>query len=260
MPNKRLGWYKVWVGTSRHAKIVGLSDRSFRVWHELLDAASEQKVRGHFDSIEIAARVIHRKVAEVQPLIRAGLVDSADGGVWLHDWNDWQRWRPEDAANGDGFPPDHPPNDTRSTRDRHTNNNGSTTDQHTNANGITHENPSRGAERAKTETEREIETKPPQSPTGEGRQAMPKPKHERVPISEEDIEDLVGKYAERYGTRQAVRDEIESALNHTARYRAISEKLYVNTWLRRELDHRPASLRLVQQSPRRVVDRTGVAN
>lgn len=118
MPRSRLPWYKVWVGTSRHSKIVPLTDRSFRVWHELLDAASEQKTRGRFESVKAAALIVRRKPSEVQALVDAGLIDVTEDGIWMHDWKDWQRWRPEDAQANDS---DSPPED------------------HANGNGITHE-------------------------------------------------------------------------------------------------------------------------
>jgi hypothetical protein len=101
MPRPRLPWFKVWVGVTRDAKIVTLSDRLFRVWVELLDAASEQKIRGRFDSYAAAAAIVRRKPAEVRQVAAAGLLDEFQDGIWLHDWQDWQRWRPEDSHPND---------------------------------------------------------------------------------------------------------------------------------------------------------------
>lgn len=148
MPRKRLPWFKVWVGATRHEKVAMLDDRTFRAWVELLDAASQQTVRGQFASTAAAASVIRRPLALVKILIQAHLLDqTADGVIQMHDWPDWQRWRPEDSPSD----PDPPP-------ESHTNNSGITPESHTNPNGITHDKPaidtrkpSRGAERAKTE-------------------------------------------------------------------------------------------------------------
>lgn len=103
---------------------------------------------------------------------------------------------------------------------------------------------------------------PPSPPSGEERPAVPKPKRERVPITESDTEDLIAKYGAQYGSPQSVRDEIDLALNHQARFKNFNERLYVDGWLRRELTHRPG-LRMVNghtAPPRRVIDKTGMEN
>jgi hypothetical protein len=139
MPAKRLPWFKVWVGATRHEKVATLSDTDFRTWVELLDAGAQQSVRGHFDSAATAAAVVRRPLASVKRLIAARLLDDQPDGVWLHDWPDWQRWSPEDDAI-----------DSRTTPERLTNNTRTTHEQHANVNGTTRDRPSRGAERAKT--------------------------------------------------------------------------------------------------------------
>lgn len=105
------------------------------------------------------------------------------------------------------------------------------------------------------------EVSPPQSPAG-GRAAVPKPKKERVLITDQDIEELVAKYAEKFGTGLAVREVIEDSLNHVNRFKALNERRYVDGWLRRELEHRPG-FRAVNgrpPTPHHVIDRTGVEN
>jgi hypothetical protein len=157
MPAKRLPWFKVWVGATRHEKVATLSDTDFRTWVELLDAGAQQSVRGHFDSAATAAAVVRRPLASVKRLIAARLLDDQPDGVWLHDWPDWQRWSPEDDAI-----------DSRTTPERLTNNTRTTHEQHANVNGTTRERPSRGAERAKTkdvDVEEDVEdVKPPLLP------------------------------------------------------------------------------------------------
>lgn len=92
---------------------------------------------------------------------------------------------------------------------------------------------------------------------------IPKPKPKRTPITDAEIEDLIGKYTERYGTPQAVRDEVDLALNHSARLKNFNERLYVDGWLRRELERRPPVLSTVRngrpaERERRIIDRTGL--
>lgn len=168
MPKPRLQWFKVWVGATRHEKIVTLDDRSFRAWVELLDAASEQPIRGRFTSCAAAAAIIRRPPALVRRLAQARLLDERDDGLWLHDWSEWQRWQADE----------HTPNGSGITHESLTNGvaipNESPPESHTNGTGITHEShaidtPPR-VERAKTKTKRENkketrELTPPSSTT-----------------------------------------------------------------------------------------------
>ena len=284
MPAPQLPWFRFWKGATQHGKVRALSDAEFRTWVELLDLAAQQKPRGRFDSRKSAAALSRRPDRHIGSLVKAGLIDidSSDEHLTMHDWDEWQRWRKEDLHD-DGTPPDLPPNglaiSTRTTLERpgdqHENDSRTTTDQHTNDHGIntrtttgsTHEqhtNELPPLTLSPGEERREKRDTPPLiSPTrGSERKEVPKPKPTRTPITDDDIEELVGKYAERYGGRQAVRDEIEAALNHTARFKSLRERLYVDTWLRRELEHRPGGLRVLRGgTPSRTpIDRTGVAN
>jgi hypothetical protein len=111
---------------------VQLSDRTFRVWQELLDAANEQKIRGRFDSYSAAAAIIRRKPAEVRLVAAAGLLDESADGVWLHDWKDWQRWKPEDEGltNDEPTSPEDPDYDSPITHESHRNGSGITHEKH----------------------------------------------------------------------------------------------------------------------------------
>ena len=122
MPRQRLPWFKIWVGATRHEKVVTLDDRSFRAWIELLDAASEQPVRGRFTSCAAAAAIIRRPPALLKRLIEARLIDEREDGIWLHDWADWQRWKPEDEpSNNTGITQESPGNNTGITQESGTN-------------------------------------------------------------------------------------------------------------------------------------------
>lgn len=136
MPRKRLPWLKLWSGATRHAKIAPLDDHDFRVWIELLDAASEQRIRGTFVSLKAAAAVIRRSVAEVQSLVEASLVDvDSDGSATMHDWQLWQRWyaepgdedeleEPPPPSNSNGTSHESHTKPTRITREKHAKNTG----------------------------------------------------------------------------------------------------------------------------------------
>lgn len=118
MPAKRIPWFKVWIGATAHGKVRQLDDGAFRTWVELLDAAAQQPQRGRFDSRREAAAITRRPTKHIEALLRAGLMDERDDGLWMHDWDDWQRWRQEDS-NDSPTTTDHPPNghsnDSRTT-------------------------------------------------------------------------------------------------------------------------------------------------
>jgi hypothetical protein len=71
-----------------------------------------------------ATHQVSRLTGGIATLITAKLVDEVDKELVMHDWDEWQRWRAEDA-NDDATPPDHPPNgranDSRTTREEHRN-------------------------------------------------------------------------------------------------------------------------------------------
>lgn len=202
----------------RHRKIVGLSDRTFRVWIELLDAASEQKTRGCFQSYAEAAAIIRRKPVEVRQVAAAGLMDdTADGLVEMHDWKDWQRWLSEES----------PSNDSGITNESHTNNTNKTRERPTKTQTLARAREEVDVD-GEGDREEELTSIPPVSPRG-GRRV-------RQVLTESDRQELIEKWAERFGSEGAVTREIDVALNHTASAKAKSEKLYVDTWLRRELE------------------------
>src|SRR5260370_36590919 len=110
MPAKRLPWFRFWIGATAHGKVRQLDDATFRTWLELLDDAAQQPKRGCFANPKAAAAIIRRPVKHLSALLDAGLLDERADGIVMHDWEEWQKWRPEDGANDDGLPPDHPPN------------------------------------------------------------------------------------------------------------------------------------------------------
>jgi hypothetical protein len=126
MPAKRLPWFRFWIDATTHEKVRQLDDGTFRTWVELLDAAAKQPRRGRFASRASAISVVRRPAKHLSTLISAKLIDETREGLVMHDWDEWQRWRPEDA-NDDATPPDPPPNgraiDSPTTHDDRANNN-----------------------------------------------------------------------------------------------------------------------------------------
>lgn len=110
MPAQRLPWFRFWVGATANAKVRTLNDGVFRTWVELLDLAAQQPRRGRFASAKEAAALSRRSAQHVGALIHAGLIDTTPEGLVMHDWDDWQRWRKEDAID--------PLNDTGTTHER----------------------------------------------------------------------------------------------------------------------------------------------
>lgn len=239
MPTKRLPWLKLWVGSTAHGKVRQLDDSTFRTWVELLDAAAQQPHRGQFENINEAVAITRRPIKHLRTLISSGLIDESDDGLRMHDWNDWQRWRQEDA-NDSGTTPDGPLINTRSTHDQHTNGT---------------------IEKEKEKKSTSTPQKPPLGARAKARKGV------HVDLTEDDREHLLAKYSTAYGSTESVLDEIAAAMNHTARLRNDSERLYVDGWLRRELARRPTRLmppgvrngQLKPAAPREYIDVSGLA-
>lgn len=197
----------------------------------------------------------------VGALLAVGFIErSADGTLVLHDWYEYagklNEKREKDAdrkRKSIGTPAEIHRNSTLFPSELHTISIGDPTESHTDSTGVPHA----------PNLTLNNRSNPPPSPLGDGRAVRPVPKPKkpgRVPITEQDVEDLVRKYAERYGSPQAVRDEIEQALNHVAAEKRKNERLYVDGWLRREFERRPTFIRGApsqQSPPRRSVDHTG---
>lgn len=252
-----MAWIEMHQSLPTHRKTLALSDalkiepvhavgHLACLWMWALDNAPNGDLAGV--GARTIARAAHWKKsadAFVAAMTSAGFIEDER----IHDWPDYagrlleRRRRDADRKRtGRGIPADVPPQSTGHPPD---------------IPGTS------GASRAHITQPDPTGPNTPPTPPGETRKAAPKPKPERVPITDQDTEDLIGKYAERYGTPQAVRDEIELALNHSARLKNFKERIYVDGWLRRELTHRPAlpgNSRNGRPEPeRRIVDHTGVA-
>jgi hypothetical protein len=266
-----MAWIESHQSLSRHKKTLRLcaelkTDRHkvlghlHELWWWGLDNADTYGAIGHTSNevlAEAAGWPLSKAESWVGALVHAGFIDATDDGLVLHDWYDYagklneQRSRNKERMRRkrDGAQPPHDPS-TNGTRAAHV--------QRTSGARAP-------ATRARiTQPDRTIpnQVTPLNPPLGD-RTAVRKPKRERKTITDDDIEQLVAKYAEQYGNRQSVRDEIDQALNHNARFKSINERLYVDGWLRRELQHRPG-WRVVggrgSTPARNAVDRTGVAN
>src|SRR4051795_9629980 len=97
MPAKRLPWFRFWIDATTHGKVRQLDDATFRTWVEMLDAAAKQPRRGRFESRGEAISILRRPAKHIATLITAKLVDEVDKELVMHDWDEWQRWRAEDA-------------------------------------------------------------------------------------------------------------------------------------------------------------------
>jgi hypothetical protein len=126
MPNKPVPWLKLWPELVDHEKFAQLTDSESWTWVKLLAKSGQQPTRGRFRDVNHAVVATGRPKKHVERLIEVRLLDQRADGLWMHDWEKWQRWRPEDGVNSDGSPPDQPPNGHPSTRDEHAMNNGST--------------------------------------------------------------------------------------------------------------------------------------
>lgn len=86
--------------------------------------------------------------------------------------------------------------------------------------------------------------------TRPGRQpgeAIPKPKPKHPPADDAFIAELVAEFSERLGGAAAVREHVDEALNHTARRKALDERVYLRGWLRRDAERRAERLALLSK-------------
>lgn len=130
MPNKAVPWLKLWPELVDHEKFAQLTDSESWTWVKALAKSGLQPTRGRYQSVQHAVVVTGRPKKHFERLIGVRLMDLRPDGLWMHDWERWQRWRPEDGLNDDGSPEYHPPNGTRSTRDEHANGAASAIDEH----------------------------------------------------------------------------------------------------------------------------------
>lgn len=83
-----------------HPKIVGLSDRAHRAWINTLCYSSMYGTRGNVD---VAISVHRVPKAIVRELVRAGLWEEHEDGVWVHDWGAYNEKRDEQVAKRRAF-------------------------------------------------------------------------------------------------------------------------------------------------------------
>lgn len=83
-----------------HPKTVTLTDRAFRAWINSLCYSSMYGTRGNVD----AAIKVHRiPKSIVRELVRAGLWEEHDDGVWVHDWGAYNDKRDEQITKRRAF-------------------------------------------------------------------------------------------------------------------------------------------------------------
>lgn len=260
-----MAWIESHQSLSRHRKTLAvvaelkvdrhkLIGHLHELWWWGLDNATVSGALGRSISNEVLAEAAGWPIRDAErfvgALVSAGFLDATETGRVFHDWEDYAgKLIDRRAANRDRM---------RNARAEHV----QRTDT-TRAEKVAH------VVHARVElpdpTQPDTTIIPPKPPSGGGRQSVPKPKRERTVITDQDTEALVEKYAVRYGSPQAVRDEIELALNHQARLKNFNERLYVDGWLRREIEHRPGfraanGRTAAVAAPHHVIDRTGVEN
>ncbi len=82
-------WFRFYDDALNDPKILKLSDKSYRIWTQLLCAASKNDGRlPLFEDLAIMLRMKPEKLQpELEKLITAGLIDHDDIGMRPHNWN-----------------------------------------------------------------------------------------------------------------------------------------------------------------------------
>lgn len=88
-------WFRFWNNTLNSLKVQRLPGETFKFWVNLLCLVSQGDTKGSVpdrDEIEFALRVKNDKVSvHINLLIEAGLLeDMGEGGLMIHDWEEWQ--------------------------------------------------------------------------------------------------------------------------------------------------------------------------
>ncbi len=81
-----MAWVRIHDGAMTHPKIVGLTDKAFRLWVWGLSYSQQHLTNG---SITIAAAKLTRVFSAAQLLVQEKLWDATPGGFQIHDYLDW---------------------------------------------------------------------------------------------------------------------------------------------------------------------------
>lgn len=85
-------WWRCYADAHRNPKIAKLSDKDFRLWHQLLCVASEND--GQIPAIEQLKRLLGMRYDHLKEglsrLIRGGLIDMLGDGYSPHHWSERQ--------------------------------------------------------------------------------------------------------------------------------------------------------------------------
>ena len=85
-------WFRFYADAMRNPKVARLSDKQFRLWVELLAAASEND--GALPCLDDLRFMLNRRLDHlstgVEQLISMGLIDRLEGGYEPHNWSKFQ--------------------------------------------------------------------------------------------------------------------------------------------------------------------------
>lgn len=244
MPAQRLPWIKFWPEALEHEKFSALTDAESWTWIVVWSKASLQPKRWRFASVAHAAHVTARPVKHIRRLIEVGLLDDTDEGLSIHDARQWQ-----DAANIPPTQREGPLNDPPRVIER------PLKGDRTVIEGVPKGDLEGEGERD-IERDEDSKTNNPPDPPVRGKP----PKAAREVFSDADEQAMLDKWTTVYGSDQEVSDEIRAALNHNARKKCTSERLYVDNWLRNSWKraHPGRALPLLQVVERRTAAATRV--
>lgn len=86
-----MAWVRIHDGAMTHPKIIGLSDGAFRAWVWGLSYAQAHLTDGRIP--DAAVRSFRAAARAQQELVMAGLWETAEGGVCIHDFLEWNDGR-----------------------------------------------------------------------------------------------------------------------------------------------------------------------
>lgn len=262
-----MAWIESHQSLSRHRKTLALvaslkADRHkilghlHELWWWGLDNADVDGRLGHTSHVVIAEAAgwpVKQADTFVGALVAAGFMEDNDNGLVLHDWEDYagklidrrdrnrERMRRARASDDAPIPP--PTNGTRAAHVQRTN--VARAQQRADTFGATVPNPTQPNPTGQ-------DTNPPAAS-----QRPPKGQRRVTVVDDAFKADLEEQFAGEFGSREAVRDVIDTAMSHTARLKCTDQQAYLRGWVRRDAQRLPGKPRTNSRGGLSVLDANG---
>lgn len=212
-----MSWARLDDSFAEHPKVLGLSDRAFRVYVLALCYCARNRTDGALPPA--ALRMFGCRAQHIEELADAGLWDETEHGWQVHDYLEYNPSAAQLVAKREATK-------ERVNRWR----NAPVTALHPESNGVSNTSP--------LPVPVPVTDLDNTSPHEASVDTVPRRRPRRTPLTVDFEEQMVTEFASKIGGEHLVRDAIEAAKNHEARYKAINEEIYLRRWLQRDVSKR----------------------